>query len=202
MVASTQQPLRSSLESAARHTGWALALRGLIAVLFGVVALRSPNIAAAAFVIVFAVYAFADAILDFVLAGQLGRAGQRWGWYLFAGLASVALGVIALAYPNVTLLTGVFLVGIFAIVQGVFGLVAAFSWEGFDSPWLSGLTGVLAIVLGILLLASPTEGGLALLWTIGVFAIIYGVALFVVGVRMLTSDRHLPPLQSPEATAE
>jgi uncharacterized membrane protein HdeD (DUF308 family) len=188
------QQVQSWFESGTRQLGWAMALRGVIAVIFGVVALRSPGIAAGALVVIFAIYAFADGLLELFLAAQLGRAGQRWGWYLFAGLASIALGVIALAYPGVTLLAVVLLVGIYAIVQGIFGLVAAFSWEGVDAPWLVGLTGVLAVILGILLLASPGEGGLALLWTIGVYAILYGAALFALGVHMLSVSRHGPGL--------
>ena len=114
---------------------------------------------------------------------------------LFAGIAAVALGVIALAYPGVTLLALVLLIGIYAIAQGVLELVAAFSWEELDSRWLLGLTGVLAVIMGILLLSSPGAGGLALLWTIGVFAIVYGVALFALGVRILSAERHEARLQ-------
>jgi uncharacterized membrane protein HdeD (DUF308 family) len=183
--------VQSSLQSISRQMGWAMTLRGLIAVIFGVIALRSPGTAAGALVIVFAIYAFADGLLEWFLASQLGRAGQRWGWYFFAGLASIALGVIALTYPGPTLLALVLLVGIYAIVQGVFSLVAAFSWEGIDSPWLLGLTGVLAIILGILLLASPGLGGLALLWTIGVYAILFGVGLFVLGMRMFRTSHDV-----------
>ncbi|HXN32181.1 MAG TPA: DUF308 domain-containing protein [Polyangiaceae bacterium] len=192
MVASPQTfpSLRSSLESTARHTGWAMLLRGVVAVIFGVIAVRSPNIAAGAFVIVFAFYAFADGILDFVLSAQLGRAGRRWGWYAFVGIASIAVGVIALAYPAVTLLAAVLLVALRAIVLGVLELVGAFSWEGLDNRWLLGLTGALSIVLGMLLLASPAIGALALLWTIGVYAIVFGVMLFALGIRMLSAERH------------
>ena len=182
--------LRSSIESTARHTGWAMALRGVIAVIFGAIAIRSPAIAAGAFVIVFAVYAFADGILDFALAGQLRRAGQRWGWYVFSGLASIALGVVALAYPSVTLIAIVLLVALRAVVMGILELVAAFSWEGLEHRWLLGLTGLLSIVLGILLLASPAAGAVALLWTIGVYAVVLGVMLFALGVRMLVAERH------------
>jgi uncharacterized membrane protein HdeD (DUF308 family) len=167
-----------------------MALRGVIAVIFGAIAIRSPAIAAGAFVIVFAVYAFADGILDFALAGQLRRAGQRWGWYVFSGLASIALGVVALAYPSVTLIAIVLLVALRAVVMGILELVAAFSWEGLEHRWLLGLTGLLSIVLGILLLASPAAGAVALLWTIGVYAVVLGVMLFALGVRMLVAERH------------
>ena len=197
---SSPQALQSTVESTARHAGWAMALRGVLAVVFGVIAIRSPGIAAGAFVVVFAIYAFADGILDFALAAHLGRAGQRWGWYLFEGIATVALGIIALAYPGITLLAVILLVGIRAIIMGVFELAAAFSWEEVDSRWLLGITGVLSIVLGIMLLGSPAAGGLVLLWTIGVYAVIFGVMLFALGVRMLSTERHEAHLHRPAAT--
>lgn len=195
--------MRSPLESAARQTGWAVALRGVVAILFGVVAIRSPNGAASAFVIAFAIYAFADGLLDFVLAGQLGRARQRWGWYLFAGLASVALGAVALTYPCVTLMAIVFLVALRAIVSGIVELAGAFSWSGLQHRWLLGLAGILSIAVGALLLVRPVVGALALLWTIGVYAVVYGVVLFALGVRMLSAERHEARLhpRGPAATA-
>lgn len=202
MIARAQEI--ASVESTAHKTGWAVALRGIIAVIFGIIALRSPHVLASAFVIVFAVYAFADGVLDFVLAGQRGRAGERWGWYVFEGLASVALGVIALAFPGITLLTIVLLIGIRAIVLGILDVVAAFSWEGAESRWLLGITGVLSILLGILLLGSPAAGGVVLLWTIGIYAVVFGVMLFAVGLRMLSTERrverHVEQMHRPAAT--
>ena len=178
------------VESRRRHAGWAMALRGIIAVIFGLIALRYPSAAAGAFVIIFAVFAFADAILEFVAASALGRMGLRWGWYVFAALASIAAGILALTYPRMTFVVLVLLVGARAIVMGILEMGAAFSWRELDSRWLLGLTGALSIVLGILLFASPTRGGLALIWTIGVYAIVFGVMLFVLGVRVATSGGH------------
>ncbi|HTB72028.1 MAG TPA: HdeD family acid-resistance protein [Polyangiaceae bacterium] len=189
MVARVHE-ITSSMESAARQAGWTVALRGILAVIFGIIALRSPNIIAGAFVIVFAIYAFADGVLDFAIAAEMGRAGRSWGWHAFEGLASVALGVIALLYPGVTLVTVILLVGLRAIIMGILEVVAAFSWEGAESRWLLGITGVLSIMLGILLLGSPVAGGVVILWTIGVYAIVFGVMLFAVGLRMLSVERR------------
>jgi uncharacterized membrane protein HdeD (DUF308 family) len=200
MIARAQE-ITSSLETTARKTGWAVALRGIIAVIFGIIAMRSPNLVAGAFVIVFAIYAFADGILDFVIAGQMGRAGQPWGWHVFEGLVSVALGVIALVFPGITLLTIILLIGLRAIVMGILEVVAAFSWEGAESRWLLGITGVLSIMLGILLLGSPVVGGAVILWTIGVYAVVFGVMLFALGLRMLSTERHVEQMHRPAATA-
>jgi uncharacterized membrane protein HdeD (DUF308 family) len=201
------EQIRSSLESMPRHIGWALALRGVLAVVFGAIAIRSPNVAAAALVVVFAVYAIADGLLDFIIAGRLGRSGQRWGWYLFEGLATVAVGVIALAYPALTLMVLVLLVAIRAMAVGVFELVGAFSSEVVFSPeahgarWLLGITGALSIILGILLLGSPVAGAAALIWAIGVYAIVYGVMLFAFGLRIVSSLGHMHHMRDAAPTA-
>lgn len=190
------EQIRSSLESLPRHVGWALAIRGVLAVIFGAIAIRSPNVAAAALVVVFAIYAFLDGILEFVVAGRLGRSGQRWGWYVFEGIVTIAIGVIALAYPAITIVALVLLIAIRAIALGIFELAAAFSSDelvGSDdhgSRWLLGITGALSIVLGILLLGRPLAGAAALIWAIGIYAVVYGVMLFAFGLRIFSATHH------------
>jgi uncharacterized membrane protein HdeD (DUF308 family) len=164
-------------------------LRGVAAVIFGLIALAYPGAAAGAFVIIFAVFAFADAILDFFIAATMGRAGLKWGWYVFAALISIAAGVVAIAYPSITFLALLFLVAARAIVTGFLEIGAAFSWRAHDDRWLLGVTGVLSVILGILLFSNPATGSLALIWSIGVYAIVLGAALAVLGIRMVR-DRH------------
>lgn len=175
-------------------------LRGIVAVIFGIYALRYPSEAAGAFVIIFAVFAFADAILEFFIGVNFGRLGMRWGWYVFAGLASIAAGIVALAYPSATFLALVILVAARALVMGFLEIGAAASRSELDSRdrWLLGLTGVLSTVLAILLFASPSTGGLALVWTIGVYAVVIGASAIVLGARLLRS-RELPSGPIPAA---
>jgi len=177
------------LESRRHRAGWALALRGLVALIFGIIAVRYPSAAAGSFVIIFAVFAFADAILELVTAAAVGRMGMRWGWYVVAAIVSIAAGVIALLYPRITFVALVLLIGARAIVTGVLEAAAALSWRGIDGRFLLGATGVLSIVLGILLFASPASGGLALLWTIGVYAVVLGVMLIGLGIWVGTRGR-------------
>jgi uncharacterized membrane protein HdeD (DUF308 family) len=189
-LADKDPPLERAIESNRRHAGWALILRGVIAVIFGIIALRNANAAVSAIVVVFAVFAFADGALDFFVAVDMGRAGQRWGWYVFEGIVSTAAGVLALTFPGLTMLVLVLFVAVRAIVMGILELGAAFSWPELESRWLLGLTGALSILLGVLLFASPTAGGLALLWTIGVYAIVFGAMIFVLGIRIAEGGRH------------
>jgi uncharacterized membrane protein HdeD (DUF308 family) len=190
----------SETESRIGKGGWAMILRGIIAVIFGLIALRYPGSAARAFVIVFALFAFADAILDFFVASTLGRAGMRWGWYAFAALVSIAAGVVALAYPQITFYALVFLVALRAIIMGATEVGAAFAWRDLRGDrWLLGLAGLLSVVFGILLFAFPAAGGLAVIYTIGIYAIVLGVAIGLIGVRLLRAARDIPRLHAPVA---
>jgi len=194
MASSTEHEIATSpgdvLRPRGGQAGRVMALRGIIAVIFGIIALSSPHLVVGALVIVFAVFAFADAILDFIAARGFGQAGLGWGWYAFAGIASIAAGVVALVYPRETFLVLVLIVGARAIVMGFLELGASFSWRTLDSRWLLGLAGLASIILGILLFASPSVGGLALVWTIGIYAIVFGVTIFVVGLRMISRSHH------------
>jgi uncharacterized membrane protein HdeD (DUF308 family) len=164
-------------------------VRGVAAVIFGLIALRFPGAAAGAFVIIFAAFAFADAILDFFVAATMGRAGLKWGWYVFAALVSIAAGVVAVTYPRITILALVFLVAARAIVVGFLEIGAAVSWRERGDRWLLALTGVLSVIFGVLLVPNRDAGSPALLWAVGVYATIMGAALTVLGMRIVR-DRH------------
>jgi uncharacterized membrane protein HdeD (DUF308 family) len=190
---------RAFLEEKRRTAGWAMVLRGVVAVIFGIIAVSDPRIAAGAFVIVFAVFAFADAILELFAASAFGRMGLRWGWYAVAALVSIAAGIVALAYPRETFVVLVLLVAIRAIINGGLELGAAIAWRDLESRGWLGLAGVLSIVLGILLFVSPSVGGLALVWTVGIYAIVFGVMMFITGARMAAS--HGAPTTGHAAAA-
>jgi uncharacterized membrane protein HdeD (DUF308 family) len=172
-------------------TGWSIALRGVLAVVFGIIALASPRIAAGAFVIVFAIYALVDGAVALSTAARRGRAGLHWGWFLFEGLVSLAIGVLALVYPGMTLLLLVLFVAIRALVLGILEIGGAIGWKGIESRWLLGITGVVSLLFGLVLLWNPLAGGLALIWVIGIYAIVFGAMLIALGLHVHGLDRHL-----------
>lgn len=192
MTTMQSSSLRSTFEHDAAKAGWSIALRGVLAVVFGIIALSSPRIAAQAFVIVFAIYAMVDGVVAFGTAARRGRAGLHWGWFLFEGLVSVAAGVLSLVYPQMTLLILTLFIAIRALVLGVAEIGAAISWKGFDSRWLLGITGVVSLFFGLALLWNPLAGALALIWVIGIYAIVFGVMLIALGLRVHGLDHHLP----------
>jgi uncharacterized membrane protein HdeD (DUF308 family) len=164
-------------------SGWPTAVRGLLAIVFGIIALTSPRATALAFVILFAIWAFADAVFAFVTAARRGRAGERWGWFVFEGIVSAAAGVLALAFPGLTILALTILVAVRAIVLGIASLAAVIGLRGAPHRWLYGLTGIVSVLFGILIALHPMVGALALIWTIGMYAVIIGVMTIALGIH-------------------
>jgi uncharacterized membrane protein HdeD (DUF308 family) len=164
----------------------------LLAILFGIVALAAPGTTAIAFVAVFAVWAFVDAAFAFAVAVQRGRAGWRWGWFAFEGIVGVAAGIAAISYPSITLVVLTVVVALRALLLGVLTIGAALTWKDAPWRWLYGLTGVVSTLFGILLLWHPLVGALALVLTIGIYALVSGVFLLVLSIRVHGISRGFP----------
>lgn len=158
----------------------ALLLRGILAIIFGLIALFFPGIALLALVIVFGAYAFLDGILAIAVAIQERRILPHWGWLLVEGIAGIVLGIIAFVWPIKTALILLFIVAAWAVITGVLEIVAAFTVRS----WLVGLAGILSVAFGILLFAHPGAGLLSVLWILGIYAIAFGVVLIVHAFQM------------------
>ncbi len=166
---------------------WMVALRGVLAILFGLIALFFPRIALLAFVYVFAAYSIVDGLVAVIVSIRERESLSRWGWVLAEGILSVVAGVIAAVYPGLTALVLLYVVAAWAILTGITEIVAAFSIrEQASREWALGAAGVLSIVFGIILFISPGAGLLALLWVVGLYAILFGI-LFLVRAFQLRS---------------
>lgn len=172
------------LETLARNW-WALVLRGVCAVLFGLAAFAWPGITLAVLILVYGAYALADGILAVIWSFFARRPGAfPWG-VLLAGLAGIAAGVIAFRWPGLTALALLYLIAAWAILRGVFEIVAAIHLRReIANEWLLGLSGLASIVLGAVLLAWPAVGVLAVLWWIAAFAIVFGALTIALGFRL------------------
>lgn len=164
---------------------WAPVVRGVAAILFGVLAFVVPGASLAALVILWGAYAIVDGGFAIALAAQRGAAGGRWGWFLFEGLVSIAAGVATFVWPQITALALLYVIAVWAVITGVAEIAAAIALRRVISgEWLLALSGVLSIVFGVLLFGHPGAGALAVVWTIGGYAIAFGVLLVGLGIRL------------------
>lgn len=162
---------------------WMVALRGVAAILFGIVAVVWPDITVGVLVAFFGAWAIVDG--SFSVAESLaGPRSERW-WYLFGGVASIAIGIAAWVWPGLTALTLLYIIASWAVIVGTFQIAAAVAFrEWLTEEWLLILSGVVSILFGIVLFAFPGEGAIALVTTIGIFSVILGGSLIGLALRL------------------
>lgn len=166
---------------------WMLALRGLLAIIFGLIAIFLPHIALFAFIYVFGAYALIGGFIAAIIALRERDSMSRWGWVLTEGILSIIAGLIAFILPGLTALIWLYIIAAWAIVIGITEIFAAFAIRPFLSQELPlVLTGILSLVFGILLIMFPGAGLLSLLWLVGIYAIVFGV-LFIIRAFQLRS---------------
>ena len=165
---------------AARSHWWLLLLRGILAIIFGIIALAAPGIALLAFIYVFAVYALLDGITAIVVSFRERSSFRGWWVLLIEGIAGIIFGILAIVWPGETALVLLYLVAFWALVTGVMEIGSAFMVPATAGQrWGLGLAGLLSIIFGIILIVSPGSGLLAILWLVGIFAIVFGVSLII-----------------------
>jgi uncharacterized membrane protein HdeD (DUF308 family) len=171
------------VESLARYW-WMVVLRGVAAVLFGVVALVWPDVSLFALVVVFGAYALVDGVFALFSAFGPAAEGRRF-WVALQGVLGIVVGAITFIWPDVTALALLYLIAAWAVVTGVIQFVAAVRLRReIRGEWLMALGGVLSVVVGIVLVAWPASGALALVLLIGAYAVVFGVVLVVLGLRL------------------
>jgi uncharacterized membrane protein HdeD (DUF308 family) len=160
---------------------WLFALRGAVALLFGIIALFTPMTALAALVLVVGVWAFIDGIHALALAVTGWRSWQL----VLGGLVGIALGVFTFFRPDVTALGLYAAVAAWSIARGVLEIVVAIELrrkvEG--EAWMV-IGGIVSILFGVLLVALPAAGVLALAWLLGIYALCFGVVMLVLAGRL------------------
>jgi uncharacterized membrane protein HdeD (DUF308 family) len=167
-----------------------LLIRGIVAVLFGLAAILWPGLTVLLLVALFGIYAFIDGIVDVVAAFRESKTVPNWWLLLLEGLVGIVIGIIAFFWPAITALILLYLIAIWAIVTGIFEIGAVFSKEHrpLGSEWTLGAAGVISIILGIILVLEPRGGLLALVWTVGIYAIIFGILLLIRAFQFRPSE--------------
>lgn len=167
---------------------WVLALRGLIGVLFGIAAFAWPGLTLLVLVALFGAYALIDGIFALSAAISSAMRHQQWIAMLLYGLVGIAAGLVTFFLPGITALTLVFVIAAWAIVTGILEILAAVRLSReIGGQWLLGLSGVLSLLLGIIMVARPAAGALAFVWLVGAYALVSGILLlaFAFSLRRL-----------------
>jgi uncharacterized membrane protein HdeD (DUF308 family) len=167
------------------HNWWVFALRGVAAIIFGVLAFVWPNITATVLVLLFGAYAFWDGVFAIVSALRRHTRTDQWWWTLLEGVIGVGIGLATFFWPGVTAVVLLAFIAAWAVITGLLEIMAAIRLrKEINDEWLLLLSGVLSVLFGILLVFQPGAGALALIWVIGSYAIAFGVLLLVLAFRL------------------
>ena len=163
---------------------WSLVLRGVCAIVFGVVAWIWPGVTLGALVLLWGCYAFVDGVLAFVGAFS-GKTETPWWALMLIGIVSMGAAVVAFVYPGLTAVGLLYVIAFWAIATGVLAIVAAIQLRrAIEGEFWLGLAGALSILYGAFLMARPGIGALAVVWMIGTYAVVFGVVLVALGLRV------------------
>jgi uncharacterized membrane protein HdeD (DUF308 family) len=164
---------------------WAVALRGVAAIIFGILAFAMPVATLGALVLLFGAYALVDGVFN-VIAAVSGRSGARPWWALvLSGVVSIAAGLATFFMPGLTALALMYLIAAWAIVTGVLQIVAAVRLRReIDNEWWLGLSGGISVAFGVFVMLAPGAGALALVLWIGAYALVLGAVLVALGLRL------------------
>ena len=159
---------------------WVLLLRGIVAILFGLLAYARPVLTIAALVLLWGAYALVDGIFE-VVAGVKAK----YGTLIFLGILGIAAGLVTFFWTAITAITLLYVIAFWAIVAGVMQIAAAIRLrKEVQGEWLWILSGLCLVVLGVLLIAQPGAGALSLVWLIASFAIAWGILLVILAFRL------------------
>jgi uncharacterized membrane protein HdeD (DUF308 family) len=164
---------------------WQIALRGFLALIFGILVLAWPGVALAILAIIFGAYVFVDGIFTLVAAVNYKAGAGRRTWLFIRGIAGIVVGLITFFWPAITALALVIIIAAWALVTGVMELIFAFKANQ-DSAirWMFAISGILSLILGALMLAQPIIGALVIVWVIGAYAVLAGILLIILGFRL------------------
>ena len=164
---------------------WTFILRGVLAILFGIVAFISPPATIAVLVLLFGAWALVDGAFDIVAALQHRTMDRSWWLTILEGIVGIVAGLLALAFPGIAASALLVLIAAWSIVTGVIEVALAIRLREqiTGELWLA-IAGLLSIAFGVLLFLFPAAGALTIVWIIGAFAIAFGISLIALGWRL------------------
>jgi uncharacterized membrane protein HdeD (DUF308 family) len=169
---------------------WLILLRGILAIIFGILAFIYPGITLITMVLFWGAFMLIDGILALAHAVMGDQKGSRW-WMALIGIAGIAAGIVTFAVPGAALVVLLAFIAAWAIVLGIFQIIGAIRLrQEIDNEWWLILSGALSVLFGVVLLAAPLAGALGLVWVIGAYAIVFGIFMVMAAFRL--KSHHAP----------
>jgi len=163
---------------------WLLLLRGIAAIIFGVLAFAWPGVTLLTLILFYGAFALVDGVLAIIAAITGGAPAPRW-WLVIVGLLGIAAGLLTFLMPGLSALVLLFFIAGWAIATGVFQIIGAIQLrKEIDNEWFLILGGIISVLFGIGVMLAPGAGALALVWVIGTYAVIIGVLLVALAFRL------------------
>jgi uncharacterized membrane protein HdeD (DUF308 family) len=185
-LAPTPRPMLHALAK----SWWLVLLRGIAAIVFGVLAFIWPGLTLLTLVLFYGAYALVDGVLALIAAFTGSAKPVPTWWLVLIGLFGIAAGLVTFLWPGITALVLIIFIGAWAIAHGIFEIVGAIKLrKEIDNEWWLILAGALSVLFGILVLAAPGAGALGLIWVIGAYSIVFGILLVGLSLR-LRKHRH------------
>ncbi len=177
------------------HNWWAVVLRGVAAVVFGLAALFVPAITLVVLIALFGAYALVDGVLALIAVVRAAQHNREWWVLALEGVVGVIIGLITFFSPGITALVLLYWIAAWAVVTGVLEIAQAIRLRReIDNEWLLVLAGVASIVFGVLVAVMPSAGALAVVWIIGAYALLFGILLIALGLRLRGVQEHAPAI--------
>ena len=174
------------------HNWWLYAVRGLVAVLLGILAFTRPEQALQALVLVFGAFALVDGLFAMLAGIASYRYFERWWAVLLEGVAGVGIGLLTFFWPNITGLVLLYMIAAWALITGIFEIVAAIQLRRLiKDEWMLILGGLLSILFGVLLFVFPVAGAMSVIWMIGIYAIVFGILEIILAFRLYGLRREV-----------
>ena len=176
--------LGSAMVHALAKNWWMLLLRGIVAIIFGVLALVWPGLTLLTLIQLYGAFALVDGVLAIIAAIAGGAPAPRW-WLAIVGLLGIATGLLMFTMPGLTALVLLYFIAGWAIATGVFQIIGAINLrKEIDNEWYLILGGVVSVLFGVGVMMAPGAGALALLWVIGIYAVFMGVMFVALSFRL------------------
>jgi uncharacterized membrane protein HdeD (DUF308 family) len=173
-----------AMSSLLAQNWWAVALRGVFAIIFALIAFFSPGATLLSLVWVFAAYMLVDGLFGIVSGIRAASNNQRWGLLVLEGILNILVGVIAFIMPGLTVLFFVTLMAVWSLITGVLMIVAAFKLNPtYGRGWLI-FSGIVSVLFGVALLLAPLVGAVVLTWWLGAYALVFGISLLVLAFKL------------------